>query len=260
MFFNLFGFFNRYHRQPSFSWEYKQGENKNENNGADNKSIEVNNEKDRKDEDTSMNLEEKKAEAAAEVAALRQAKQHSNNFEHHHHHHYHQSRFDISNLQEKEQQQQFYQEDREQNQEIQQNFNDNTTEKIEYVSTEETTKQSDGKAEIKNFEAEQPADETISQLNPIVVYESSKSYDKQNHNNEEKWAPANYEFRYEVNDETTGDIKHHEEKAVEGKITGEYALLDADGMTRIVKYTADDENGFLADVTREEASHKTAVH
>lgn len=63
---------------------------------------------------------------------------------------------------------------------------------------------------------------------------------------EEKWEPANYEFNYEVNDEHTGDIKRQEEKAVNGKVTGQYWLVEPDGVhRRIVEYTADDEHGFI---------------
>jgi Insect cuticle protein len=41
--------------------------------------------------------------------------------------------------------------------------------------------------------------------------------------------PANYEFNYEVHDTHTGDIKRQFEKADNGKIHGEYSLVDADG-------------------------------
>jgi hypothetical protein len=64
-------------------------------------------------------------------------------------------------------------------------------------------------------------------------------------------APANYEFNYDVHDEHTGDIKQQHEKAVNGAITGQYSLIDADGYRRIVDYTADDVHGFNANVRRE---------
>jgi hypothetical protein len=63
---------------------------------------------------------------------------------------------------------------------------------------------------------------------------------------EEKWEPANYEFNYEVHEEKTGDIKRQEEKAVNGKVTGQYSLVEPDGLhRRVVEYTADDEHGFV---------------
>lgn len=64
-------------------------------------------------------------------------------------------------------------------------------------------------------------------------------------------APANYEFNYEVHDQHTGDIKRQFEKAHDGKVSGQYSLLDADGLRRVVEYTADDHNGFQATVRRE---------
>jgi len=60
--------------------------------------------------------------------------------------------------------------------------------------------------------------------------------------------PANYEFKYDVNEPTTGDIKQQFEKAVDGVIKGQYWLIEADGSKRIVDYTADDKNGFQATV------------
>ncbi|XP_070500681.1 cuticle protein-like [Chironomus tepperi] len=64
-------------------------------------------------------------------------------------------------------------------------------------------------------------------------------------------APANYQFNYEVNDASTGDVKSQHEKAENGAIKGSYQLNDADGFVRIVDYTADDNNGFQATVRRE---------
>lgn len=62
----------------------------------------------------------------------------------------------------------------------------------------------------------------------------------------------NYEYEYKVNEKSTGDIKHHREKAVEGFVSGQYSLVEPDGLSkRIVDYTADDINGFQANVRRE---------
>jgi hypothetical protein len=58
--------------------------------------------------------------------------------------------------------------------------------------------------------------------------------------------PANYEFQYEVHDRETGDIKRQHEQAENGKIHGEYSLVEPDGLhRRVVSYTADDEHGFV---------------
>lgn len=64
-------------------------------------------------------------------------------------------------------------------------------------------------------------------------------------------APANYQFNYDVNEASTGDVKSQHEKADNGVIKGSYQLNDADGFLRIVDYTADDVNGFQANVRRE---------
>ena len=64
-------------------------------------------------------------------------------------------------------------------------------------------------------------------------------------------APANYDFNYAVNEPSTGDVKSQQEKAVNGVIHGSYQMNDADGFLRTVEYTADDINGFQANVRRE---------
>lgn len=64
--------------------------------------------------------------------------------------------------------------------------------------------------------------------------------------------PANYQFNYEVHDTHTGDIKRQYEVAKDGHITGEYSLVEPDGIhRRVVSYTANDLEGFNAKVHRE---------
>jgi hypothetical protein len=63
--------------------------------------------------------------------------------------------------------------------------------------------------------------------------------------------PANYDFEYAVHDDHTGDVKEQHESAKDGVISGYYTLYDADGYKRVVHYTADDHNGFNAEVRRE---------
>jgi Insect cuticle protein len=81
------------------------------------------------------------------------------------------------------------------------------------------------------------------QPNPIIVKEIRHHVQPE--------APANYEFSYDVNEHSTGDVKSQQESAKNGVITGSYQLNDADGYRRIVDYTADDYNGFQATVRRE---------
>jgi hypothetical protein len=63
--------------------------------------------------------------------------------------------------------------------------------------------------------------------------------------------PKNYDFKYEVHDEKTGDIKRQFETVSNGQTKGQYSLIDSDGYRRLVEYTADSQNGFEAKVTRE---------
>ncbi|KAL3277770.1 hypothetical protein HHI36_013110 [Cryptolaemus montrouzieri] len=62
--------------------------------------------------------------------------------------------------------------------------------------------------------------------------------------------PKDYKFEYGVSDPHTGDHKSHWEVRENGVVRGEYSLLEPDGTTRVVQYTADDHNGFRAVVKR----------
>lgn len=64
-------------------------------------------------------------------------------------------------------------------------------------------------------------------------------------------SPAKYDFSYSVHDTQTGDIKQQHEVRDGDSVQGQYSLVDADGLHRIVDYTADDVNGFQATVRRE---------
>jgi hypothetical protein len=79
----------------------------------------------------------------------------------------------------------------------------------------------------------------------------SNGWEKPSHGWAQKEEPANYEFQYHVDDHHTKDIKAHHEQASNGKVHGQYWLIDSDGHKRIVDYTADDHNGFQATVRRE---------
>jgi hypothetical protein len=94
---------------------------------------------------------------------------------------------------------------------------------------------------------EQPA--LIKSYQPAVVKQIVQpTYIKKIVEHEE---PANYDFEYAVHDDHTGDVKEQHESAKDGVISGYYTLIDADGYKRIVHYTADDHNGFNAEVRRE---------
>ncbi|KAL4112898.1 hypothetical protein QTP88_016617 [Uroleucon formosanum] len=67
-------------------------------------------------------------------------------------------------------------------------------------------------------------------------------------------APTPYHFGYAVHDPHTHDIKSHSESNDgHGNVKGSYSLLEADGSTRVVTYTADHEHGFNAEVKKIEA-------
>lgn len=69
-------------------------------------------------------------------------------------------------------------------------------------------------------------------------------------------APTPYHFEYGVKDPHTHDIKsQHEESDGHGNVKGSYSLVEPDGSTRIVEYTADHEHGFNAKVKKIEAPH-----
>ena len=73
-------------------------------------------------------------------------------------------------------------------------------------------------------------------------------------------APAHYEFQYGVKDPHTHDIKEQAEKREGDKVVGHYSLVEPDGTTRTVHYTADHHNGFNAVVTKSgHATHPVKV-
>ncbi|XP_023031880.1 ice-structuring glycoprotein isoform X2 [Drosophila willistoni] len=57
-----------------------------------------------------------------------------------------------------------------------------------------------------------------------------------------------YAFEYAVNDQHTGDHKHQREERDGDVVKGEYSLVEPDGNVRTVKYYADWETGFHAEV------------
>ncbi|XP_046392970.1 cuticle protein 7-like [Ischnura elegans] len=58
-----------------------------------------------------------------------------------------------------------------------------------------------------------------------------------------------YSYSYAVADPATGDDKHQTEERDGDVVTGEYSLVQPDGVVRTVQYRADSERGFEAVVT-----------
>ncbi|KAG6441191.1 cuticle protein 7-like [Manduca sexta] len=62
---------------------------------------------------------------------------------------------------------------------------------------------------------------------------------------------ANYNFAYQVNDAHTGDIKSQHETRRGDTVSGQYTLVQPDGVRRTVDYRADDHSGFTATVSND---------
>ncbi|PSN37967.1 hypothetical protein C0J52_10418 [Blattella germanica] len=78
----------------------------------------------------------------------------------------------------------------------------------------------------------------------------------EHHIEEHHHAHPKYEFKYGVHDSHTHDIKEQSEKRDGDHVVGHYSLLEPDGTTRTVHYTADHHTGFHAQVQKHgHASH-----
>ncbi|KAJ4439004.1 hypothetical protein ANN_14959 [Periplaneta americana] len=66
------------------------------------------------------------------------------------------------------------------------------------------------------------------------------------HEEHDYHAHPKYEFKYGVKDSHTHDIKEQHETRDGDKVEGYYKLVEPDGTTRTVHYTADKHNGFNA--------------
>ncbi|XP_060876584.1 cuticle protein 8-like [Metopolophium dirhodum] len=90
-------------------------------------------------------------------------------------------------------------------------------------------------------------------------YDEDDSYDGTGHHLQYQhggYAPpaAPYHFEYGVKDLHTHDIKSQQEVSDgHGNVKGSYSLVEPDGSTRVVEYTADHEHGFNAVVKKIEA-------
>jgi hypothetical protein len=63
-------------------------------------------------------------------------------------------------------------------------------------------------------------------------------------------AHPNYKFEYSVYDPHNGDVKNQWETRNGDLVKGSYSLKESDGSTRVVEYTADKHNGFIAVVKK----------
>ncbi|KAG7158258.1 Adult-specific cuticular protein ACP-20-like 1, partial [Homarus americanus] len=81
-----------------------------------------------------------------------------------------------------------------------------------------------------------------------AVSRGSHKYDEdeQHEDEQDNLKMGNYEYSYNIRSEETGDMKFHQETRDGGKVVGEYRVKEADGTMRVVKYSADKDNGFQA--------------
>ncbi|XP_030758956.1 adult-specific cuticular protein ACP-20-like [Sitophilus oryzae] len=81
-------------------------------------------------------------------------------------------------------------------------------------------------------------------------YEEVKEYKGTGHTFDYYTVP-HYEYKYGVHDPKHHDVHEQKEERYGDKVKGEYSLHEPDGTIRYVKYEADKENGFNAEVRRE---------
>ncbi|PSN33418.1 Cuticle protein 8 [Blattella germanica] len=82
----------------------------------------------------------------------------------------------------------------------------------------------------------------------------------EHHIEEHHHAHPKYEFKYGVHDSHTHDIKEQAEKRDGDKVEGYYKLVEPDGTTRTVHYTADHHTGFHAQVVKSGHAVHPQVH
>lgn len=59
-------------------------------------------------------------------------------------------------------------------------------------------------------------------------------------------AVPDYAYSYGVKDPHTGNHQAHQESRDGNTVSGQYTVLQSDGVIRVVKYTADPVHGFQA--------------
>lgn len=94
---------------------------------------------------------------------------------------------------------------------------------------------------------------------PIQYHSSEHATDDDGH--QQSHVSNSYHFKYAVNDPTTGDVKSHNEVSDgHGTVKGTYSLVEPDGSTRVVEYSADDVHGFNAVVKKIEKKDSPAAY
>ena len=87
---------------------------------------------------------------------------------------------------------------------------------------------------------------------PAPSYAPAPAYHKPSPYKEEKQAPQPYEYKYGVEDSYSGtSFDKGENQDAYGNVAGSYRVNLPDGRVQVVTYTADHENGYIADVSYE---------
>lgn len=90
---------------------------------------------------------------------------------------------------------------------------------------------------------------SLSMALPTSVSESEHESNDDEH--QESQMSHSYHYEYAVHDPVTGDEKKHQEVSDgHGTVKGTYSLVEPDGSTRVVEYTADDVHGFHAEIKK----------
>ncbi|VVC34501.1 Insect cuticle protein,Chitin-binding type R&R consensus [Cinara cedri] len=82
---------------------------------------------------------------------------------------------------------------------------------------------------------------------PKASNRPEKPEDEENDNNPN----AQYQFSFDISDDESTNYHNRKEQRDGEKISGSYSVVDSDGFIRTVTYTADPEEGFKAEVSRE---------
>ncbi|XP_049816061.1 pro-resilin-like [Schistocerca nitens] len=73
-------------------------------------------------------------------------------------------------------------------------------------------------------------------------------YQGQGQGQDQPGAPQPYSFHYEVKDPPSGNDYSHQESSDGQSVTGQYEVLLPDGRHQVVRYSANDATGYVADV------------
>ncbi|KAK9869697.1 hypothetical protein WA026_003437 [Henosepilachna vigintioctopunctata] len=97
---------------------------------------------------------------------------------------------------------------------------------------------------------EQNSDHSHAEATVSNTPHEEKGDEEEHSHYEDHYAHPKYEFEYAVQDVHTGDHKFHHEVRDGDSVAGSYSLLEPDGTTRTVYYTADKHKGFNAVVEK----------